>query len=348
MRVWRYILSLFVGLVVLQLAAIALTIALGTPSTVDTDRSRKTIFQTDSKMAVYASPIVARGSDRKQVVILGSSNTTMGLRPDKLQPYLGEIRIHNLSIGSEKFRGIPQMVDLLYRQTAPDKRKNYLFVIGISYPLIADDDKARIFMRTSIDDEELRFGLFRYGTPLSTPHVDDRYLSQALQAAWPFLVPKALYNSIIRLVPEPYWFGLAEPVPFSPEESNTVQYTPAQHKTRIDYFNAELWDSTGAFTFDPLMQTIARITAEGGEVVVVDLPTAKWLRDATGLYAAYVKLRKPYITRLEKMKHVRYINAERGFKDKDFYDGVHPRNRIAGDIAKAVAPTIKQALEELK
>ena len=345
MRIVRYIVIVLTLAILMQVIFTALVIHFGTPATIDTNDSRKTIFQTDSKMAVYGSPVVARASDKPQIVILGSSNTTMGLRPDKLQPYLGAIPIHNLSIGSEKFRAIGQTVDLLYRQTAPANRHHYIFVIGLSYPLIADEGKER-HGQTSMDDEEQRFGLFMKTDHGSAARLDDRYLSAALQYSWPFLTPKALYNAIIRLAPDPYQFGLAEPVPFSAEESNVVQYSEAQHQERIAYYNAEIIDRTGEYTFDPLLKVIGRITATGGEVVIVDLPTAGWLQRATPLYAAYRTLRAPYISRLEQMPHVRYINAEKGFADADFYDGIHPRNRITGDIARVVAPTIKQAVEE--
>ena len=347
MRIVRYIVSVLMLLALLQAAYTVLVIRFAAPTIVDTNFSRRGIFQTDSKMAVYASPIVARGSENPQIVILGSSNTTMGLRPDKLQPYVGDVLIHNLSIGSEKFRDIAQLVDLLYRQTLPPQRKNYTFVIGLSYPLIADESKER-HGQTSVDDEEQRFYLFRKDGRNSLPRMHDEYIACALQMAWPFLTPKALYNGLIHQLPEPYWFGLAEPVPFSAEESNRVQYTETQHQERITYYNSEAIDTTGEYTFDPLLKTIARITSEGGEVVIVDLPTAKWLQDATPVYATYKKLRARYISRLEKMPHVRYINAESGFVDDNFYDGIHPRNRITGEIASKVGPTIKHALEDAR
>ena len=193
----RYLFRIVLLVLVLQAVAIALTITFAAPKTVDVNDSRKTIFQTDSKMAVYGSPLIAHASDRPQIVILGSSNTTMGLRPDRLQPYLGDVPIHNISVGSEKFLAMSQIIDLLYRQTPPENRHNYIFVLGISYPLISEDAKRRASMHTSIDDELQRFGIFSHG---GRSRVPDRWLPDALEASWPFLVPKAVYNlSLIHI-----------------------------------------------------------------------------------------------------------------------------------------------------
>ena len=349
MRRWlRYSLSVLGLLAVLQIAAIALVMAFATPETVDTNWSRQTIFQTDSKMAVYGSPLVAKGSDQPQVIILGSSNTTMGIRPDRLAPYLGEVRVHNLSVGSEKFRAYPQLVDLLFRQTPTQNLHNYVFVFGISYPLTLDEPIERQRMRTSIDDELQRFWLFSNRNPGSAPRIADRYLSRALRWCWPFLVPKTVYNRIVRTLPEVYWFGLAEPVPFSAELSNTIQYSRQQNQDRIDFYNNQQMDMSGEYNFDYLMRAVQRITDAGAQVVIVDLPAAQWLKQATHHYKDYTKLRKPYIGRLEKMRNVRYVNIEHGFKDADFYDGIHPRNRITPDIAKPIAPAIQAALKEIK
>ncbi len=339
----RYLFRIVLLVLVLQAVAIALTITFAAPKTVDVNDSRKTIFQTDSKMAVYGSPLIAHASNRPQIVILGSSNTTMGLRPDRLQPYLGDVPIHNISVGSEKFLAMSQIIDLLYRQTPPQNRHNYIFVLGISYPLISEDAKRRASMHTSIDDELQRFGIFSHG---GRSRVPDRWLPDALEAGWPFLVPKAVYNRLVRIFPEPYWFGLAEEVPFTAEESNVVQYNEQQHQERIAYYNSETLDPTGASTFAPLLDTVKRVSDAGGEVVIVDLPTAKWLQRATTHYAAYQRLRSAYLPQLEKIPHVRYINAEHGFSDEDFYDGIHPRNRVTPQIARIVAPTIQQALKD--
>jgi hypothetical protein len=342
----RYSLKVLLLVLALQALAIFLLSRFAAPAIVNTNDSRVGIFQTDSKMAVYASPLVARGAGRPQVVVLGSSNTTMGIRPEHLMPLLGDTPVHNLSIGSEKMRGIPQMVDLLFRQTPPDERRNYVFVFGISYPLISDEPRERANPNTTVDDELQRFGLFAKTSTGSQARVSDDYLSAGLLASWPYLVPKAVYNHLIRIVPEVYWFGLAEPVPFTPEQSNTVVYSKQQNQDRIDFYNAQILDETGEYSFDYVLRAAKMASDAGAQVVVIDLPTAKWLQQSTHHYAAYRKLRAGYITQLEKLPGVRYLNIETGFDDADFYDGVHPRYRITPTIAARIAPTIARALKE--
>ena len=298
-------------------------------------------------MPVYGSPILVKGSRQPQVLILGTSNTVLGLRIPELQALLGDVPVHSIAMGGQRFRSFDQLVELLYRQTPPEQQRNYIFVIGLSYPLISDF-QARWEGKTSVDEELLRFGVFKDTSQGIMPRVAESHISTALELTWPFLIPKALYNFVIRsLLPERFWLGLVDPVNISDEDSNTVITTEKQNKARIDYYNNQVIDSDGKYTFKQLMQTAERIRTAGGQLVIIDLPSATWLQNATPIYSIYQSAKKPYITRLEKIENIHYVDLQNGFSDNDFYDGIHPRARITKKLAKLAVPTIQQAITEL-
>jgi hypothetical protein len=343
----RYLLSVLVLAVIMQCAFLVLVINITWKEVLDSHHKNNSIFQDEARAGIYGSPMIVRGSDHLQVVILGVSNTVRALRPEQLQPLLG-IPVHNIGMGGQRFRAFDQMVELLYRQTPKEKRRNYVFVIAPSYPLIADMKENMGGKRSSVDEEMLRYGIFVETPQGIIPRVSDARLSSALQAVWPFMAPQAIYTVTLQtLLPKVVWSYIIKAVPFTNEETNTITFTPEQNKARIDFYNTEVIDTTGAYTFDHLIRAADRISAEGGQLVIIDLPSATWLQKATPLYAAYQQLKKPYYARLQKQKNIRFLELQDGFANEDFYDGIHVRARISSKIATLAAIPIGQALDAL-
>jgi hypothetical protein len=348
-QVQRYIMGVVAVVVLLQAATLLLLYALNSNKSVDAYVASSTIFQTNRKTAVYASPIVVAGSSEPQVVVIGASAAAASLRPHELEPLLTTgTRVHNLGLGAQRFRAFDQVIELLYRQTPAPQRRNYVFVLGIGYPLIAQFQHEIDFAKTSMDLEMLRCGIFEETPEGMVSRVPEAYLPEALRMAWPFMLPRAGYNTLIRLLPERLQLGLADPKNFSIEELNQITLTKEQRAERIRDFQRLITDETGEKSLEVMMQMADRITAEGGQLVLVDLPASRWLEEGTTIPATYERLMKHYLSRLEKYDNVHYVKLEDGFSDDDFYDGIHPRARTTHKIAARAAPTIQAALNELK
>lgn len=344
----RYLFGVFVLAAIMQCIFLALIIQLTWKDVLDSHNKNNSIFQNEGRVAIYGSPIIVSGSHQPQVVVLGVSNTVRALRPEQLQPLLGNVRVHNIGIGGQRFRSFDQMVELIYRQTPKENRRNYVFVIGPSFPLIGDTKENIESKKSALDDEMLRYRVFKETADGIVPRTSDATLPFALQVVWPFMVPEAIYIvGIQTLLPKMIWSYILKAIPFTHQETNTITFTPEQDKARIAFYNTFIIDTEGKHSFDYLMRAAERITEEGGQLVIIDLPSAVWLQKATPLYAAYQRLKMPYIQRLQKQNNVHYLSLQEGFEDKDFYDGIHIRARISSKIAALAAIPIKQALDAL-
>lgn len=344
----RFIVSVVIVVLALQGVFTLLVTHYGWQESVDTRSKQQTIFQTEKRMAVYASPTIARGSDQPQVVILGPSPVGIGFRPKYLQPLLGNVRIHNIATGGQKFPSFDQLIELIYRQTPSKNRHKIIFVMGIGYGLIADTPERWDNRFTDIEQEFLRYGVFKDTPNGVVSWIPDSWLSYGLQVVWPFMVPQALYNVFMQtFLPEKLWAGIVDEVTISDEKSNSLKAKPEENIARINYYNSLIVDESGERTFEHLMRSAERIKAEGGHLVVVDLPTAAWVHDANPTYAIYQRMKAPYLARLENLGNVSYVDLQEGFADDDFYDGVHPRIRIAPEIARRSTGSIKRIVDEL-
>lgn len=349
MSVRRYILSVLFLVVLLQMMVTAVVIWQNSRNViVDTFHSYEGIFRYELSMAVYATPLIVQASDQPQMIILGSSNTQLWLRAEELQPLLGSaIRVHSIAFPRQNVDTIGQLIDLIYRQSTAQQRANYTFVVGINAGMFANNPKHLRNGKTEVEEELLRYGIF-YDSPNGiAPRIPQSWLSAALQMTWPFaMLRKSIDMTICMLLPERFWFGVAKPWHSMGSESNTDISNLQRHAAMIHYMKEYMGpvneNTNGAF--EKFLAIAERVNAVGGHMVIVDLPTAQWLKNAVPMFADYEQRVKPYIARLEKLRNVRYVNMQHGFEDDDFYDGTHPRAKLTPAMANRAVLAIHQAL----
>jgi hypothetical protein len=356
MKLFRYVGGVVVVVAVFLVAMVKVVVLFAADGKfVDAEQGEHTIFQNESITVVYSTPTIAARSDKPEVVILGSSNARLGFRPAELSPLIGNVPVHNLGLGAQNMRSFCQIFDLIYRQTPSANRRNIVFVVGIWYGAMVGDERRWPDGMTAVDNELLRcFGLFRRtgrnGVQFILP---DGYLSAALHAVWPLLVPRATYEQAWRyLLARQYVHSLPADVrpPLDPPDSvldervmgDDLLHITANHD--IDMYGPA--EKLGDSAYEDLIEAARRIHAAGGQLVLLDLPltTAGYETKAYGLYRIRMK---DFIAKLQREGLAQYGDLRPYFDNKNFFDYIHPRPKVRPEWARLAAEPIKEALKNL-
>ncbi len=316
---------------------------------VDAAKGQETIFQTEARVVVYKTPIIAECSSKPQVIILGSSNANLGFRPEELQPLIGDVGVHNLAIGGQNMRSLRQIVDLIHRQVPKSNRRNLTFVAAIWYGSLVDDKRRWPQGMTDVDLELLRYGLFQKSNLGAVqPVVPDKLLASAFVATWPIMVPRAAYAETARkLVPNKLPPGVPQPWHPPAKVRDSVIVSPEQKLDQVgsycNYMGPVAEQTDGGL--QQLVDLAECISSKGGKLVVLDLPLPTWHSQASMPFEDYERRKKPFVEKLQSIPHVVYSSLQTGFSDDDFFDGVHPRPRATLTLSKRAAEPIRVALD---
>ncbi|WP_038909352.1 hypothetical protein [Dickeya oryzae] len=346
MRTLRYIGLTLLFTVILQIILISIVAHyVLKEGRVDVADEQHTIFQTEAKGVVYNTPVIVRHTKEQQVVILGASNSNLGLRPSEIEPLIKSgIRVHNLSIGGQNMSSVNQVVDLIYRQTPKENRHNLIFVIGSWYGLMVEDNRRWPTGRTDVDQELMRYGLFypKGEKAISTP-IPDSMLSNALISVWPYMVPYAIYaetgrdlvlSGVLKFIPE----GVI--LPWYPTEIIRNTLTPSDSETQkskksfMEYVGpVDEWNGSG---FNQVIELADKVKANGGKLLLIDLPITSAAKD-TPAYSAYQARMAKIVTTLKNNDSFIYANLQTELGDADFFDLVHPRPKATMHLAQLTA-----------
>lgn len=330
-------------------------------SVVDTYEAFNSLYVTHSKMAVYGTPVIAKQAANPQLIILGSSDGFLALRP-KLLTELTGITVHNLSVEHQNIKSFSRMLDLLYQQTPREYWPNLHIVVAVSAVSFKNDARAGANRLTQIDREMLRHGVFREVEGKLAPSFGAQKVAPLLDAAHPFMLPFFVYSQAARAVFRgPGWYkrfesffpgvwivNVFEPWFPTDADSNSKVFTLANQEEYVGHINrtlgpAEDWNEGG---LQQLEQMAARVSATGGHFFIVDLPTASWWKKKLYFHRYYEQHKSPYFARMKAMPHVHYIAMDGTLGDGAFFDGVHARASVRPEIARRVAGPINHALAE--
>jgi hypothetical protein len=354
-NLFRYIGGVVVVATVFLAAAIEIVVFAASGKIVDAQKGEHTIFQNALITVVYNTPTIAARANKPEVVILGSSNARLGFRPAQLSPLIGNVPVHNLGIGAQNMGSYCEIIDLIYRQTPPAYRHNMVFAIGIWYGAMVSNERRWPGGMTSVDDELLRcFGLFQQTGGTGVKFIlPDRYLSVALRSVWPLLAPRGIYEQIWRyLLFHQYIRSLPPGVQPSIDRPDSVldgqvigdELLHEKANREIDKYGPV--EKLGDGAYEDLLRITRRIHAEGGQLVLLDLPltTAGYETKAYGIYK--VRMRD-FISKLQQEGLVQYGDLRPHFDNKSFYDYVHPRPKVRPEWARLAAEPINHALNNL-
>lgn len=305
----------------------------------DAGRAQDTLYMTQPKYVFMARSRLNTETDK--LLLVGASNTMAGFRPAQLQPLLPQLEVHNLSVGGSNMTQIAQVVDLVREVQTPAARQRALYVFGLWYGVFASDaarwqQPGRVPGDTDIDIERYRYGFYRRGADGPIAVLPARYLDLGPLLVHPFLVLDSLARDATR--------GLRGLIGARAASITNAQRDAAVVDVARQQQYLAFWrEYTGQATtlepaqFDALRHAVATIVADGGRVLLADLPIPAWHTAGSALAADYRRQMDLLLAELRQWPGVQVLDMSAASAPEDFSDEVHPKPRVAPQWAARLA-----------
>lgn len=334
---------LLLALLVLYAGALVLSLLLAPSAHIgqrlNTARAAESLFLTEPKYVFMARSRLNSTTDK--LLLLGASNVQAGFKQEQLQALLPDQEVHNLAVGGSNMTQIEQIVELVREVQSKPAQRHDCYVIGLWYGLFADD-RARWYTAdrspgdTDIDIERYRYGFYRRAASGPVPLLAPRYLDAEVMLIRPYLLLDRLARDATESL---RGVLLHKPVRLSDEERNALLLSDAQKQSYLQFWQRYM-GSIAALSeapFATLNRTVDTIVADGGQVVLVDLPIPEWHAQGSRIYADYRKRIDPLLLRLQARSGVTVLKMSDANREADFSDEVHPKPRVAPQWAERLA-----------
>ena len=309
----------------------------------DAARAGMSLFVTEPKYVFMARSRLDTTTDK--VILLGASNMLAGFKQPQVQALLPEIEVDNLSVGGSNITQVDQIVGLVREVQTPEARRHNTYVIGLWYGLFAAD-KARWYSPdrhagdTDIDIERYRYGFYRRTDNGAEPLLPPRYLDVGVLLIHPYLVLDRSARDLTRSLRD---FMTAKPPVITDEQRNAVVLGEATRRDYLAFWRDYMGQAQtlGDAPFQTLDHLIDGILAEGGHVVLVDMPIPHWHTQGSALAADYRRRADALLTRARTRAGVTVLAMNDADADDDFSDEVHPKPRVTPQWAKRLATALR-------
>jgi hypothetical protein len=305
----------------------------------DAARAPSSLFLTEPKYVFLARSRLNTSADK--VILMGASNTLAGFKQAQVQALLPALEVHNLAVGGSNMTQIAQVVDLVREVQTPEARRHDIYVFGLWYGLFAAD-KARWHTPdrhpgdTDIDIERYRYGFCRRTDTGAVPVLPPQYLQAGVLLIHPYLV---LDRTARDLTTSLRAFMAGKPPPTTDEQRNAVVLNDAQKRKYLAFWReyTGLAETLGDAPFQALDRMVDSILAEGGRVVLVDLPIPEWHAQGSVLAADYRRHMDKLLPELKSRAGVSVLKMDDSGAGDDFSDEVHPKPRVTERWARRLA-----------
>jgi hypothetical protein len=309
----------------------------------DAGRAASTLFLTEPKYVFMARSRLDSTADK--VILLGASNMLVGFKQAQVQALLPGLEVHNLSVGGSNITQLGQIHDLVREVQTPEARRHNTYVIGLWYGLFAADKARwhtpdRIGGDTDIDIERYRYGFFRRteGGPVAV--LPPRQLDTGVMLIHPYLVldrfARALTRSLRAVMSD-------KPPPISDAQRNAVVLGEADKRRYLTFWHAYMGEVTTLddAPFRAVESLVDDILADGGRVVLVDMPIPDWHARGSVLAVDYRRRADALLASLRTRDGVALLQMSDADDDADFSDEVHPKPRVTERWAQRLAVALK-------
>lgn len=344
----RQLLWLTGSLVALYGFVLAITLVLVPPGdtgpALDTTRASASLFLTEPKYVFMTRSRLNTPTDK--VLVVGASNVGVGFRQAQVQALLPQLEVHNLSIGGSNATQVRQVIDLVREVQSPEARRHNTVVIGLWYGLFADD-RARWHTPdrhagdTDIDIERYRYGFYRRTAAGAEPVLPPERLNLGVTLIHPYLVLDRLARdttrSLRRLMND-------KPRAMTDEQRNAVVLAEEEKRKYLAFWQDYMGGAT-SLTDGPYREieaAVDSVLADGGKVVLVDMPIPPWHAAGSPLHADYLARTDQLVRKLTARPGVSLIRMTQAGADDDFSDEVHPKPRVAPLWAARLAAGLTQ------
>lgn len=312
----------------------------------DTTQAGNSLYLTEPKYVFMTRSRLNTVSDK--VLLVGASNMAVGFRQSQLQQLLPQAEVHNLAVGGSNATQVRQVVDLVREVQSPEARRHNTVVIGLWYGLFADD-KARWHSAdrhagdTDIDIERYRYGFYKRTDDGPVPVLSPEHLDLGVTLIHPYLVLDRTARDLTKSLRS----RLAGKAPAMTDEQRNAVLLSATEKQKYLEFWREYMGNAPALTdapFNEIARLVDTVVADGGRVVLVDLPIPQWHASGSPLYADYRRRADELVARLASRGRVTVVAMSDAAADDDFSDEVHPKPRAAPRWAERLASGLTQTI----
>jgi hypothetical protein len=305
----------------------------------DAARAPSTLFLTEPKYVFLARSRLNTSVDK--LILVGASNTLAGFKQAQVQALLPALAVHNLAVGGSNMTQIGQVVDLVREVQTPEVRRRNTYVFGLWYGLFAAD-KARWYTPdrhpgdTDIDIERYRYGFYRRTDFGPVPVLPPQYLQAGVLLIHPYLVLERTARDLTASLRQ---FMAGKRPALTDEQRNAVVLNDAQRRNYLAFWReyTGLAETLGDAPFQALERVVDNILAEGGRVVLVDLPIPDWHARGSLLAADYRRHMDELLPELQNRARVSVVRMDDADAADDFSDEVHPKPRVTGRWAQRLA-----------
>lgn len=300
------------------------------------------LFLTEPKYVFMARSQLNTLDDK--AILVGASNMLAGFKQAQVQALVPGMQVHNLSVGGSNITQLSQIVDLVREVQTPQARQHNTWVIGLWYGVFAED-KARWYSPdrhggdTDIDIERYRYGFYRRTEAGPKPVLPPRYLDAGATLIHPYLVLDRTARDLTGALRA---FMSGRPVGLTDIQRNAIVLGNEQQRTYFEFWRSYMGDADtlDAAPFQVLENMVNGILADGGRVVLVDMPIPQWHSQGSSLWADYRRYADPLLARLQTHAGVKVLKMEGANADADFSDEVHPKPRVTPDWAQRLATVL--------
>lgn len=310
------------------------------------DRATASLFMTEPKYVFMARSRLNTLTDK--AILLGASNVHAGFKLDTLQPLVPGIELHDLAVGGSNITQVSQIVDLVREVQTPEARRHNVYVIGLWYGLFADDQARwhtpdRHAGDTDIDIERYRYGFYRRTQAGAVPVLPPRHLDVGVLLVHPYLVLDRTARDLTATLRS---FKSPQRQAITDEQRNAIVISEAEQRKYLAFWRNYMGPepNLGDAPFRVLERLVDGILAEGGRVVLVDMPIPSWHAHGSALAADYRQRTDTLLAHLRARAGVAVLTMDGAAADDDFRDEVHPKPRVTERWATRLADTLNTRL----
>jgi hypothetical protein len=308
----------------------------------DAGRAGASLYLTEPKYVLMARERLNTNADK--AILLGASNMLAGFKQVQVQALVPGLEVHNLSVGGSNISQLSQIVDLVREVQSPEARRRDTYVIGLWYGMFAADAARwhtpdRHAGDTDIDIERYRYGFYRRTDAGPVANFGPRGIEVAATLIHPSLVLDRAARDATRSLRA---FIAAKAPEITDAQRNAVVLSEAQRHKYLAFWRDYMGGATtlDAAQFQALERMVERIVADGGRVILVDMPIPRWHTDGAALAAEYQRRADALFARLRARAGVTVLAMRDADADADFSDEVHPKPRVTPVWAQRLATTL--------
>ena len=303
-----------------------------------------TLYLTSPKYAFLGRDAL-NVSDRK-VIMLGASNTGLGLKQGQVQALVNCAKVSNLAIGSANITEVRQMIDLVHDVQDPAAQQSDTFVIGVWFGMFVDTEllwpgAERQRGDTDLDIERYRYGFYRRTGDGPVPVLPPQWLHAGVVLIRPYLLLErtarwatAGLRDILSVHPP----GLTD----ADREARVL--TPPEKEEALDHWRQTMGGNRpiSAAQVTLLQDTVERLLQSGEKVVLVDLPIPAWHRDISPYQPSYVQqVQGPLFDHFKGRPGFASLAMPDLDSDTDYSDEVHAKPHLTRIWAARLAEVLK-------